>query len=131
MTIQEIMNVGEIMKVPGYIVFILSIIVVSAVTPLLFSKGRMKITWWDFAFPVLGPMLWFALVWLKVGSEISSNNFLLEMFGVLMVSITVPWTRFILLFMKSKAAAVISFILTLSPMAMAILLRLTTNTLPS
>ena len=130
MTIQEILRAEEIMKVPGYVVFILSIIVVSAVTPLLFSKGKMKITWWDYAFPVLGPLLWFVLSWFHVGSDISNNNFLLEMFGVLMVSITVPWVRFGVLYMRSKVAPMISFVLTLAPMAMALLLRLTTSTLP-
>jgi hypothetical protein len=130
MTMQELLRVEEIMKVPGYVVFILSIIVVSAVTPLLFSKGRMKISWWDYAFPVLGPLLWFVLCWLQVGSNISNNNFLLEMFGVLMVSITVPWVRFGVLYMKSKVAPIFSFILTLAPMAAALLLRLTTSTLP-
>jgi len=130
MTIQEILRVEEIMRVPGYIVFILSIIVVSAVTPLLFSKGKMKLTWWDFAFPVLGPILWFVLAWFHVGSDISNNNFLLEMFGVLMVSITVPWARFALLYLKSKLAHILSFCLTFAPIAMALLLRLTTSTLP-
>ena len=130
MTMQELLRVEEIMKVPGYIVFILSIIVVSAVTPLLFSKGRMKISWWDYAFPVLGPLLWFVLCGFHVGSDISNNNFLLEMFGVLMVSITVPWVRFGVLYMKSKAAPIFSFILTMAPMAAALLLRLTTSTLP-
>ena len=130
MTIQELLRIKEIMKVPGYVVFILSIIVVSAVTPLLFSKGKMKITWWDYAFPVMGPLLWFILSWIHVGSDISNNNFLLEMFGVLMVSITVPWIRFAFLFLKSKGALMLSFILTLAPMAMALLLRLTVSTLP-
>ncbi len=130
MTIQEILRADAIMKVPGYIVFILSIIVVSAVTPLLFSKGKMKICWWDYAFPVLGPLLWFILSWFHVGSDISNNNFLLEMFGVLMVSITVPWIRFAVLYLKSRVAPTISFVLTFAPMAMALLLRLTTSTLP-
>lgn len=130
MTVQELLRVEEIMKVPGYIVFILSIIVVSAVTPLLFSKGKMKISLWDYAFPILGPVLWFVLSWLHVGSAISNNNFLLEMFGVLMVSITVPWARFGIIYMKSKVTPILSFILTLAPMAMALLLRLTTSTLP-
>lgn len=130
MTIQELLRVDEIMKVPGYVVFILSIIVVSAVTPLLFSKGKMKISWWDYAFPVLGPLLWFVLSWFHVGSDVSDNNFLLEMFGVLMVSITVPWIRFAIMYMKSKLVPAISFMLTLAPMAMALLLRLTTSTLP-
>jgi apolipoprotein N-acyltransferase len=130
MTIQEILRAEEMMKVPGYVVFILSVIVVSTVTPLLFSKGKMKISWWDYAFPVLGPLLWLVLSWFHVGSDISDNNFLLEMFGVLMASITVPWARFAVLYMKSKMAPIISFILTLTPMATALLLRLTTSTLP-
>ncbi|MGD8833496.1 MAG: hypothetical protein PVJ19_01110 [Desulfobacteraceae bacterium] len=130
MTIQEILRAEEMMRVPGYIVFILSVIVVSAVTPLLFSKGKMKITWWDYAFPILGPLLWFVLSWFHVGSAISSNNFLLELFGVLMASITIPWARFAVLYMKSKAVPMISFVLTLAPMAVALLLRLTTSTLP-
>lgn len=130
MTIQEILRAEEMMRVPGYIVFILSTIVVSAVTPLLFSKGKVKITWWDYTFPILGPLLWFFLSWFHVGSAISNNNFLLELFGVLMASITVPWVRFGILYMKSKAVPMISFVLTLAPMAVAILLRLTTSTLP-
>ena len=130
MTIEEILQVEAIMKVPGYIVFILSIILISAVTPLLFSKGRMKITLWDYAFPVSGPALWIALALFHVGSEISNNNFLLELFGVLMVSITMPWARFAVLYMKSKATPTISFLLTLAPMAMALVLRLTTGSLP-
>jgi len=130
MTIQEILRAEEMMKVPGYVVFILSVIVVSTITPLLFSKGKMKISWWDYAFPILGPIFWLVLSWFQVGSDISNNNFLLEMFGVLMASITVPWIRFAVLYLKSKLAPAISFILTLTPMATALLLRLTTSTLP-
>ncbi|MEN8189086.1 MAG: hypothetical protein ABFS19_04515 [Thermodesulfobacteriota bacterium] len=131
MTIQEILNVDAVMKVPGYIVFILSIVVVSSVTPLLFSKEKMKITIWDYLFPVLGPLLWLALVWAQVGSTISSQNFLLEMFGVLMVSITVPWARFAVLYWQAKVAPTLSFVLTLAPMVIALALRLTVPTLPS
>lgn len=118
------------MHVAGYIVFILSVIVVSTVTPLLFSKKKVKIGWWDYTFPLLGPVLWLVLSQAGIGSKTSMVNFLLEMFFVLMVCISIPWIRFILTFAQTQMAQKISFVLTLLPMLAAVIARLCVPSLP-
>ena len=118
------------MSTAAYIVFIFSTVLVSTVTPLLFSKQRFKVTWWDYTFPLLGIPAWYVLEVLGIGEEISMNNFLFEMFIILVVSITIPWLRYSMRFLKARFISYIAFIITLLPLTTAVCLRLVMPFLP-
>ncbi|MBI4848537.1 MAG: hypothetical protein HY808_08210 [Nitrospirae bacterium] len=113
-----------------YIVFVLSVIVVSSITPLMLSRKRFKADWWDHIFPFVGVPVWFSMQAFDLGSRISRSNFIIETFIILIISITVPWLRFAITYMKSKSTPYILFILTLLPAAATIFLRLTMPLLP-
>lgn len=112
------------MNTAAYVVFILSMVLVSIVTPLIFSRGKFKPTWWDYVFPLTGIPAWFVARALGVGGEASMNNFLFEIFTILVVSITVPWLRFVLKFVNGRHIKYLLFILTLLPMTVAVCLRI-------
>ncbi len=118
------------MEAAACVVFFLSIIVVAAVTPLIFIKKKYRITWWDYTFPILGVPFWLILQAFEVGDKVSMTNFIIELFMILVVSISIPWIRFVMSFAKASYVSTISFFLTLSPVVMAICLRLTMPLLP-
>ncbi len=118
------------MEYSDYIVFVLSIVVVTIVNPLLFGRHRSKITWWDYTFPYLGIPVWYILKILDVGEGISKTNFIIEMFIILLFSISVPWIRFIVSFAGGRVFAWFSLLLTLSPVAAAVFLRMVMPLLP-
>ncbi len=113
-----------------YIVFVFSVIVVSTITPLILSRHKFKAIWWDYIFPFLGIPMWFIMQAFDAGSRISKSNFIVEIFIVLMFSITAPWLRFAITYMRAGFARYISFLLTLIPVAATILLRLVMPSLP-
>ncbi len=113
------------------IIAILTVITLSTVISLLYSKKKMKITWWDYAFPYLGVPFWFILRECGVGNEATSSNFMVEMFAILLCSISAPWLRFSLTFVKGRVVGLISMLLTVSPLAVAAFVRLVTPVLPS
>jgi hypothetical protein len=113
------------------IIAILAVISLSTVVSLMYGKKKMKITWWDYAFPYLGVPFWFVLREWGVGGEASSSNFMVEMFAILLCSISAPWFRFALTFIRGRVAGLISILLTISPMVVAALVRLVTPVLPS
>lgn len=113
------------------IIAILTVITISTVISLLYSKKKMKITWWDYAFPYLGVPFWFVLREFGVGDEATSSNFMVEMFAILLCSISAPWLRFSLTFVKGRVVGLISMLLTVSPVAVAAFVRLVTPVLPS
>ncbi len=113
-----------------YIVFVFSVIVVSTITPLILSRHKFKAIWWDYTFPFLGIPMWFIMQAFNAGSYISKSNFIIEIFIVLMFSITAPWLRFAITYMKTGAAPYILFLLTLLPLAATILLRIVMPSLP-
>ncbi len=118
------------MKSAGYAVFILSLVAVSVVTPLILSREKYRITWWDYAFPILGVPLWYVLQAVGIGDGVSMTNFILELFLILVVSISIPWIRFVLTFSNAGVVSNISFLLTFFPLIVAISLRLTVPLLP-
>jgi len=118
------------MKTAGYVVFIFSIVVVSTVTPLILSRQKYRITWWDYTFPVIGVPLWYVLQGFHVGDKVSMTNFIIELFLILLVSITVPWIRFVMTFARAKFVSTISFFLTFLPVVVTIGLRFTVPLLP-
>ena len=113
------------------ILAILTVITISTVISLMLSKKNLKITWWDYAFPYLGVPFWFILRELGIGGEASSSNFMVEMFAILLCSASAPWFRFALTYVRGRLVAWISFILTLSPLAVAAGVRLIMPVLPS
>lgn len=113
------------------ILAILTVITLSTVVSLMYSKKKMKTTWWDYAFPYLGVPFWFILRECGVGDEASSSNFMVEMFVILLCSVSAPWFRFALTFVRGRVVGLISIVLTLSPMAVAALVRWVTPVLPA
>jgi hypothetical protein len=113
------------------IIAILTVITISSVVSLMISKKSTKITWWDYAFPYLGVPFWYILRECGVGGEISSSNFMVEMFAILLCSVSAPWIRLALTFIKGRAVGLISILLTVSPLAVAALMRWVTPVLPS
>jgi hypothetical protein len=113
------------------ILAILTVITISTVISLMYSKKQMKITWWDYAFPYLGVPFWYILRECGVGGEASSSNFMVEMFAILLCSASAPWLRFSLTFLRGRLVGLISMLLTVSPLAVAAFVRMVTPVLPS
>jgi hypothetical protein len=113
------------------IIAILTVITLSTVISLMLSKKSIKISWWDYAFPYLGVPFWFVLQACGIGGEVSSSNFMVEMFAILVCSVSAPWLRFALTYVRGRIVAWISILLTISPLAVAAFVRLVTPVLPS
>jgi hypothetical protein len=113
------------------IIAILTVITICMILPIMFSRERRKITWWDYCYPYLGVPLWYLLREFGVGDSVNTSNFMVEMFSILMCSASAPWFRFALTYSKGRLVALISFILTLSPLAVAAGVRLIMPVLPS
>jgi hypothetical protein len=113
------------------IICILTVITLSTVISALYCKKKMKVTWWDYAFPYLGVPFWFILRECGVGGEASSSNFLVEMFVILLCSVSAPWLRFSLTFVRGRVVGLISILLTVSPLAVAAFVRVIMPVLPS
>ncbi|MEN8189085.1 MAG: hypothetical protein ABFS19_04510 [Thermodesulfobacteriota bacterium] len=113
------------------IIAILTIITISMIIPILFSRNKVKFIWWDYVFPYLGVPFWFLLRELGVGDVVSSSNFLVEMFCILMASAAAPWIRFGLTFINSKSIPKLSLALTFLPLVVALLVRMVIPELPS
>ncbi len=113
------------------IIAILTVITLSMLIPILFSRGKIKFIWWDYCFPYLGVPLWFVLQALDIGSTITTNNFLVEMFCILLASVATPWIRFGLTFINSNLIPKLSFSLTFFPLVVAIFVRLIMPELPA
>ena len=118
------------MRSAVYVVLVLSTVGVSVVTPLILFRGTLRVTWWDYIFPFLGIPLWFLLRAFHIGGRISRTNLIIELFSILMVSITVPWLRFLMTFARSRFVSYLSSFLTLFPMVAAIFVRLAMPLLP-
>ena len=113
------------------VIAILAVITLSTVVSLMYSKKKMNITWWDYLFPYLGVPFWFILRECGVGGEASSSNFMVEMFAILLCSVSTPWLRFALTFIRGRVVGLISIFLTVAPLAVAAFVRLVTPVLPS
>ncbi len=112
------------------ILLVLLSIAMSAVTPLILSRQRYRVTWWDYVFPFLGILFWFILRACDVGDDVSMINFIIEMTLILLVSAITPWLRFALRYAKTRLVSTFSFFLTFLPIGVAICLRLTLPLLP-
>ncbi len=113
------------------IIAILTVITISMILPIMFSRKRRKIIWWDYCYPYLGVPLWYLLREFGVGDEVSTSNFMVEMFCILMCSASAPWFRFGLTYVKGRLVSWISFILSFFPLAVAVGVRMIMPVLPA
>jgi len=113
------------------VIALLTVITISMIVPILLSRNKMKVSWWDYCFPYLGAPLWFILREFDVGGAISISNLLVEMFCVLLASEAASWIRYGLTFTSSKVFRSISFFLTFLPIIMAVFIRLVMPELPA
>ncbi len=112
------------------IILILLIISVSTIIPAILSKNRSRITWWDYVYPASGVLLWFILQMGDLGGEISKFNIIIELFIILLISVTIPWLRFAFTFINNRLLHLLSFSITFAPVIVALLIRLTMPLLP-
>ena len=106
------------------------LIAVAAVPPTVMLRKIARTTWWDVTYPFTGVAAWFPLAMFNVGSTVSLSNFVVEVFWIAVVSVAVPWARWILTRFQLEQLKACSFILTFLPMVLAVVLRLTLPTLP-
>jgi len=101
-----------------------------AVFPMAALRKRQQTTWWDYAYPFTGIVAWFPLGMSNVGSAISMSNFVVEVFWIAVVSVAVPWVRWILSRFEKEQFKGLSLLLTFLPIIVAAFIRLTIPTLP-
>ena len=106
------------------------IIAAVAVLPMIKLKKGQRTTWWDYAYPFTGVATWFPLGMSKVGSTVSLSNFVIEVFWIAVVSVAVPWIRWLLSRFIGDKTKTWSFVLTFLPITVAIVIRLMMPTLP-
>ena len=106
------------------------IIAAVAVLPMVkLQKGR-RTTWWDYAYPFAGVATWFSLAMANVGSTVSLSNFVVEVFWIAVISVAVPWIRWLLSRFLNEKVKLWSFVLTFLPIIAALAIRLTMPTIP-
>ncbi len=101
-----------------------------AIIPPIIGKKRYWITWWDYVFPFLGMPLWLILLAVGVGDDISTTNFVFEMFFIMILSVMVPWFRYYLAYSKARFIPALSFLITFLPILVTIALRFFVPLLP-
>ncbi len=113
-----------------FLIFTVLLIGVSTVVANQLAKQRIKITWWDYTYPFLGIPLWITLQSLGFGNTVSMSNFVIEIFWIVLVSISIPWIRFAGSFNSQKLFTYGTFLLTFLPVLVTIYLRSTMPLLP-
>jgi hypothetical protein len=103
---------------------------VLALLPVRLMRQRQSATWWDYASPFLGLPLWFALIAARIGSVATLSNFVIEVLGITLASITAAWLRWGLSFAPATPWRAVSLGLSLVPVAAAAALRLAMPSLP-
>ena len=107
------------------------IIAVGAIFPIQLSKRKeVKIIRWDYVYPFLGVPIWMVLSFWDKGSTASLSNLIVEIFWISVVSVAVPWVRYLFTFIRTKKIYSFSLILTVLPVIVAIVIRLSMPTLP-
>ena len=106
------------------------LIAVVAVPPTVMLRRRQLTTWWDYAYPFTGGAAWFPLAMSNVGSTVSLSNFVVEVFWIAVISVVVPWVRWILTRFQMEKLKVRSLVLTFLPIVVAVVIRLAMPTLP-
>jgi threonine/homoserine efflux transporter RhtA len=106
------------------------LIAAMAVLPMVKLQKGQATTWWDYTYPFTGVAVWFPLGMFNVGSIVSLSNFVIEVFWVAVVSVVVPWVRWLWSRFLGDKNKTWSFVLTLLPIVAAIAIRLMMPTLP-
>ena len=106
------------------------IIAAVAVLPMVKLYKGQRTMWWDYAYPFSGVATWFPLGMSNIGSTVSLSNFVVEVFWIAVISVAVPWIRWLLSRFVGDKIKTWSFVLTFSPIVAAIAIRLTMPTLP-
>ena len=114
----------------AFSVFWFLLIAVVAAPPTVMMRKRRHTTWWDYTYPFTGVAAWFPLGMSKVGSTVSLSNFVVEVFWVAVVSLAVPWARWIFSRFQREKLNAWSLVLTFLPILVAVVIRLTMPTLP-
>ena len=99
-----------------------------AICPTLAMRKRQRSTWWDYVYPFTGVAGWFLLS--GVGSTVSLSNFVVEVFWIAVLSVLIPWLRWMLSRVEAQQIKTLSLLLTFLPILAAVLMRLTMPTLP-
>ena len=105
-------------------------IAVMILFPVSAMRKRQKTTWWDYVYPFTGIVAWFPLGISNVGSIVSLSNFVVEVFFIAVISVIMPWVRWLLSKTEKEQIKALSFSLTILPIVTAVIIRLTMPTLP-
>jgi len=65
-----------------------------AIYPTVALRKSQRTTWWDYVYPFTGVAAWFPLS--GVGSTVSFSNFVVEVFWIAVLSVLLPWGRWLL-----------------------------------
>ena len=98
--------------------------------PMRALRKRQHTTWWDNVYPFTGIVAWFSLGLANIGSTASLSNFVIEVFWVAVLSVVIPWVRWLLPRAERKSMVALSFLLTSLPIIAAVVIRITMPTLP-
>ena len=109
---------------------ILTFLLAVGVPPVLLSRKRIEVRWWDYALPFWATPLWVILEVLGVGATASLSNLVVEGFYVLLVSALSPWIRLGLLLGSSRWQQRAYRIIYLLPIVFTVILRVLMPTLP-
>jgi len=111
------------------VVWFLLIAAAAAFPTAMMRKGQ-QTNWWDYTYPFLGVVAWFALAMTGAGTTVSLSNFVAEVFWIAVVSVAIPWIRWFLSRYQNDQIRMWSLALTFLPIIVAVLIRLTMPTLP-
>jgi hypothetical protein len=111
-------------------VILLLLIAVVAAPPTVMLRKRQRMTWWDYVYPFAGIAAWFPLGMSNVGATVSLSNFVAEVFWIAVVSVAIPWTRWVLPRFQRENLKALPLVLTFLPIIVAVVIRLTMPTLP-
>ena len=101
-----------------------------AIFPMSALRKSQRMAWWDWDYPFTGVVAWFPLAMSNIGSTVSLSNFVVEVFWIAVLSVVIPWGRWLLSRVERKQFETLSLFLTFLPILAAVVIRLTMPTLP-
>lgn len=99
-----------------------------AIYPMFMLGRHQRTAWWDYFYPFTGVAAWFALS--GFGSTVSLSNFVVEVFWIAVLSVLLPWVRWLMSGTEKEPIKSMSFLLTFLPILAAAVMRLAMPTLP-
>jgi hypothetical protein len=109
---------------------ILLVIAIFALPATFLLREQKCTTWWDFTYPFAGVAAWIILSAFDIGATMSLSNLAIEVFGIAVASIFLPWVLWFMSRLVKKQPKKLSFVFTLLPIIVAVIMRLTMPTLP-